>query len=138
MPRLVIIIDEFADLMKQDQRGIGDKICMLAQKSRAAGIHLVLVAQRPSADIVEGPIKSNLPARLVFKASSKTDSLVSLGATGAETLVGRGDCLYKTATMLNIERARARIFRTKRLTKWLISSKRITKPITTTTRGAKS
>lgn len=105
MPRLVIIIDEFADLMKQDQRGIGDKICMLAQKSRAAGIHLVLVAQRPSADIVEGPIKSNLPARLVFKASSKTDSLVSLGATGAETLVGRGDCLYKTATMLNIERA---------------------------------
>lgn len=105
MHRLVIIIDEFADLMKQDQRGIGDKICMLAQKSRAAGIHLVLVAQRPSADIVEGPIKSNLPARLVFKASSKTDSLVSLGATGAETLVGRGDCLYKTATMMNIERA---------------------------------
>lgn len=105
MPRLVIIIDEFADLMKQDQRGIGDKICILAQKSRASGIHLVLVAQRPSADIVEGPIKSNLPARLVFKASSKTDSLVSLGATGAETLVGRGDCLYKTATMLNIERA---------------------------------
>lgn len=105
MPRLVIIIDEFADLMKQDQRGIGDKICMLAQKSRASGIHLVLVAQRPSADIVEGPIKSNLPARLVFKAASRTDSAVSLGASGAETLVGRGDCLYKTATMLNIERA---------------------------------
>ena len=105
MPRIVIIIDEFADLMMRDKKGIGEKICLLAQKSRAAGIHLVLAAQRPSADVVNGPIKANLPARLVFRASSHIDSSVSLGETGAEKLLGKGDCLYKTGGMLNTERA---------------------------------
>lgn len=105
MPRIVIIIDEFADLMMRDKKGIGEKICLLAQKSRAAGIHLVLAAQRPSADVVNGPIKANLPARLVFRASSHIDSTVSLGETGAEKLLGKGDCLYKTGGMLNTERA---------------------------------
>ena len=81
------------------------KIFLIAQISRAAGIHLVLAAQRPSADIVNGPIKANLPARLVFRASSHIDSTVSLGETGAEKLLGKGDCLYKTGGMLNTERA---------------------------------
>ena len=105
MPRIVLIIDEFADLMLRDKKGIGEKICLIAQKSRAAGIHLVLAAQRPSADIVNGPIKANLPARLVFRAISHVDSTVSLGETGAEKLLGKGDCLYKMDGMLNTERA---------------------------------
>ncbi len=104
MPRIVIIMDEFADIMLQDKKGVATKVCLLAQKARAAGIHLVLAAQRPSVDVVEGPIKSNLPARIVFRASSAIDSQVSLGEPGAEKLLGKGDCLYKTGGMLNIER----------------------------------
>ncbi len=104
MPRLVIIMDEFADIMLQDKKGVATKVCLLAQKARAAGIHLVLAAQRPSVDVVEGPIKSNLPARIVFRASSAIDSQVSLGEPGAEKLLGKGDCLYKTGGMLNVER----------------------------------
>ena len=104
IPRLVIIIDEFADIMKRDKKGVGDKVCLLAQKARAAGIHLILAAQRPSADIVEGPIKSNLPSRIVFRAASSVDSRVSLGEIGAEKLLGKGDCLYKTNTMATYDR----------------------------------
>ncbi len=104
IPRLVIIIDEFADIMKRDKKGVGDKVCLLAQKARAAGIHLILAAQRPSADIVEGPIKSNLPSRIVFRAASSVDSRVSLGDMGAEKLLGKGDCLYKTNTMATYDR----------------------------------
>ncbi len=104
MPRIVIIIDEFADIMLQDKKGVGVKVCAIAQKARAAGIHLVLAAQRPSVDIIEGPIKSNLPSRIVFKASSQYDSMTSLGEIGAEKLLGRGDCLYKTNGMYAVER----------------------------------
>lgn len=104
MPRIVIIMDEFADIMLQDKKGVATKVCLLAQKARAAGIHLVLAAQRPSVDVVEGPIKSNLPARIVFRASSAIDSQVSLGEPGAEKLLGKGDCLYKTGGMLSVER----------------------------------
>lgn len=104
MPRIVIIMDEFADIMLQDKKGVGVKVCAIAQKARAAGIHLVLAAQRPSVDIIEGPIKSNLPSRIVFKASSLPDSMTSLGEAGAEKLLGRGDCLYKTNGMFAVER----------------------------------
>ena len=104
MPRIVIIMDEFADIMMQDKKGVATKVCLLAQKARAAGIHLVLAAQRPSVDVVEGPIKSNLPSRIVFRASSRVDSEVSLGEPGAEKLLGKGDCLYKTGGMLAVER----------------------------------
>ncbi len=104
MPRIVIIMDEFADIMLQDKKGVATKVCLLAQKARAAGIHLVLAAQRPSVDVVEGPIKSNLPSRIVFRASSMPDSVVSLGEPGAEKLLGKGDCLYKTGGMLAVER----------------------------------
>lgn len=104
MPRIVILMDEFADIMMQDKKGVATKVCLIAQKARAAGIHLVLAAQRPSVDIIEGPIKSNLPSRIVFRASSMPDSMTSLGEAGAEKLLGRGDCLYKTNGMLNVER----------------------------------
>ncbi len=104
MPRIVILMDEFADIMMQDKKGVATKVCLIAQKARAAGIHLVLAAQRPSVDIIEGPIKSNLPSRIVFRAASMPDSMTSLGEAGAEKLLGRGDCLYKTNGMLNVER----------------------------------
>ncbi len=104
MPRIVILMDEFADIMMQDKKGVATKVCLIAQKARAAGIHLVLAAQRPSVDVIEGPIKSNLPSRIVFRAASMPDSVVSLGEPGAEKLLGRGDCLYKTNGMLSIER----------------------------------
>ncbi len=104
MPRIVIVIDEFSDIMLQDKKGVGVKVCAIAQKARAAGIHLILAAQRPSVDIIEGPIKSNLPSRIVFKASSVHDSMTSLGEAGAEKLLGRGDCLYKTNGMYAVER----------------------------------
>ncbi len=104
MPRLVLIIDEFADIMLKDKAGANTKICLLVQKARAAGIHLVLAAQRPSVDIIEGPIKANLPSRIVFRATSPQDSMTSLGEIGAEKLLGRGDCLYKTEGMFAVER----------------------------------
>lgn len=104
LPRIVILMDEFADIMLQDKKGVATKVCLIAQKARAAGIHLVLAAQRPSVDIIDGPIKSNLPSRIVFRASSMPDSMTSLGEAGAEKLLGRGDCLYRTNGMLNVER----------------------------------
>lgn len=104
MPRIVILMDEFSDIMMQDKKGVATKVCLIAQKARAAGIHLVLAAQRPSVDIIDGPIKSNLPSRIVFRAASLPDSMTSLGEGGAEKLLGKGDCLYKTNGMLNVER----------------------------------
>ena len=104
MPRIVMIIDEFADIMLKDKNGANTKICLLAQKSRAAGIHLILATQRPSADIIEGPIKTNLPSRIVFKVSSNYDSMTCMGEPGAEKLLGYGDGLYKTEGMFAYER----------------------------------
>ena len=104
MFRILVLIDEFADIMVKDKTGVNPKICSIAQMSRAAGIHLVLAAQRPSVDIVEGPIKANLPSRIVFKVTSIHDSKTSLGEVGAEKLLGSGDCLYITDGMSGVER----------------------------------
>ena len=104
MFRILVLIDEFADIMLKDKNGVNQKICSIAQMSRAAGIHLVLAAQRPSVDIVEGPIKANLPSRIVFRVTSIHDSRTSLGETGAEKLLGSGDCLYITDGMSGVER----------------------------------
>ncbi len=106
IPRIVLIFDEFADVILKDKTGnVNKNICLLAQKSRAAGIHLVLAAQRPSVKIVEGAIKANIPTRLAFKAASGVDSKTSLDEYGAEKLLGRGDCLYKADGMFSLERA---------------------------------
>lgn len=99
MPRIVIIIDELADLMQQVQRDLEKKIMALAQKSRSAGIHLVLATQRPSVDVITGVIKANLPARIAFKVMTFGDSQTILSEAGAEKLLGRGDMLYKGAEM---------------------------------------
>lgn len=93
-PYLVLIIDEFADLRLQDHSNVFHKLlCRLAQKSRAARIHIILATQRPSVNVVDGMIKANFPARLSCKVASHIDSRVILDATGAEDLVGLGDSI---------------------------------------------
>lgn len=92
MPYIVCLIDEFADLIMSD-KAVERQVLLLAQKSRAAGIHLVIATQRPSVDVITGTIKANLPTRLSYKVSSPADSLTILNTAGAEDLLGRGDSL---------------------------------------------
>ncbi|MDD3865699.1 MAG: DNA translocase FtsK [Candidatus Izemoplasmatales bacterium] len=93
MPRLVIIVEEASDLLINGGPEVEETILRLTQKSRAVGIHLILATQRPSADILKGAIKANIPTRFAFKVPSTTDSMVVLDTTGAEKLLGRGDML---------------------------------------------
>ncbi len=97
LPYIVIIIDELADLMMVSPSDVKDSIIRLAQKARAAGIHIIVSTQRPSADVVAGLIKANFPARISFLVSSKVDSRIILDTGGAETLLGKGDMLFLTS-----------------------------------------
>jgi S-DNA-T family DNA segregation ATPase FtsK/SpoIIIE len=94
MPYIVIVIDEVADLIMRMKKEIEGNIILLAQKSRAAGIHLILATQKPTVDVVTGLIKSNLPARICFQVASRSDSAVVLDEKGAEKLLGSGDMLF--------------------------------------------
>jgi S-DNA-T family DNA segregation ATPase FtsK/SpoIIIE len=105
LPYIVVIIDELADLMMTVAREIEDSVMRLAQMARAAGIHLIVATQRPSVDVITGLIKANLPARISFQVSSKTDSRTILDANGAENLLGMGDMLFQPPGSSHIIRA---------------------------------
>src|SRR5262249_9739841 len=104
LPRIVIIIDELADLMMTVGREIEESITRLAQKARAAGIHLILATQRPSVDVLPGLIKANFPARISFQVTSRIDSRTILDAIGAERLLGEGDMLFLPPGTARVQR----------------------------------
>ncbi|MCA8993958.1 MAG: DNA translocase FtsK [Planctomycetaceae bacterium] len=105
MPYIVIVADEMADMMMTSGKDVEGHIIRLAQKSRAVGIHLILATQKPTVDVITGLIKSNLPARISFQVSSRTDSRVVLDESGAERLLGNGDMLYLAPGTSTVTRA---------------------------------
>lgn len=107
LPFIVIFIDELSDLMMISGKDLEDYITRISQKARAVGIHLVMATQRPSVDVITGLIKANCPARLAFHVAQKTDSKIILDYSGADSLIGKGDCLYKSPTSSDLQRIQA-------------------------------
>lgn len=107
MPYIIVFIDELSDLMMVSGKELEDSITRLSQKARAVGIHLVMATQRPSVDVITGLIKANCPARLAFHVAQKNDSKIILDYSGADTLLGKGDSLYKSPTSPDLQRIQA-------------------------------
>jgi S-DNA-T family DNA segregation ATPase FtsK/SpoIIIE len=105
LPYIVIVVDEFADLMMQQGKDVETAVARLAQKARAAGMHVVLATQRPSVDVITGTIKANFPSRIAFRVSQRVDSKTILDEQGAELLLGRGDMLVKLNGSTDTRRA---------------------------------
>jgi S-DNA-T family DNA segregation ATPase FtsK/SpoIIIE len=104
LPHIVVIIDELADMMMVVGKKVEELIARLAQKARAAGIHLIVATQRPSVDVITGLIKANIPSRVAFQVASRIDSRTILDEMGAETLLGHGDMLYRPIGASRIQR----------------------------------
>ena len=118
IPYLIILIDEFSDFIMaspESRRAIEVSVGRLAQKARAAGISLILATQRPSVDVISGSIKTNIPSRICFKTSSPTDSRVVIDKNGAELLLSKGDCMFKTTQDSNLKRAQGALITTDEL-----------------------
>lgn len=119
LPHIVIVVDEFADLMMTAAKDVEEYVCRIAQKARAVGIHLILATQRPSVNVITGLIKSNVPVRAAFTLPSGVDSRTIIDTIGAEKLLGRGDMLYKGTQMSNALRVQAPWIDEKAILKWL-------------------
>jgi S-DNA-T family DNA segregation ATPase FtsK/SpoIIIE len=116
LPYIVIIIDELADLMMLDKANVEESITRIAQMARAVGIHLVLATQRPSVDVITGLIKANVPTRMSFRLTTKTDSRTILDSNGAEVLLGRGDMLFLPPGSSRLQRLHAPFVTEKEIT----------------------
>ena len=104
LPYIVVVVDELADLLMIDKKGVEESLIRLAQKARAAGIHLILATQRPSADVISGLLRTDIPSRAAFQVATGSDSRIILDQTGAENLLGNGDFLFKMPSLQVLER----------------------------------
>ena len=128
LPYIVVIVDEFADLMMASAKDVENAICRLAQKSRAVGIHVILATQRPSADVLTGLIKANMPSRLAFRVQSKMESRIILDQAGADRLQGHGDLLYLPPSGAAAMRCQATLVETKEIKRIVDYIVKVAKP----------